>query len=579
MNRLLCLLLPFFLSTAVPLAAVAQSEPGGNNGNAYQPPATMSELSQKGVSLKVDVLTPTRGLASSVADMLRDGQYAKVLNNLQMLKRGVWSTRGTGWSKHVNTQHNSGGNITEIHPYVDSSGTKKILFRCGGKYYDYNIGTTTATEIGTGFGSTDIPCIRVYGRPTYAGPINAFFADGVHELKKWTGSGSMATSAWWPQTVAGRTFTKPKFLEEFQGRGVQAGFADYQNAVLISDATYYDYSTVSSPQVDTDGGWLDVPSVLGPITGLRTLRLNTNDTVLIVGCENGVAMVTGTGALTFAVKEITREFGVVSNRTWVQAQNDLYFLATDGVRSFSTSSIAGLLNLRKTALVQDLVNRINKTYAYKAHAFFYPSTLEAQFWYPIDSDTTPQNAIVLNFNTANPNASEDFGTSPIFSTKNGISPTCTGVLAGVAYAGTSNGYLMQMYSGDTYDGTAISWQYVSPLTGAASPAQAASNRKFIIMTEGAAQQFTAQAYTLTTMSGGDTKWIPQDSKSCTAAATSVTDISTWASGTTTSYPKLIDFESKGSGRFWALKLSGSTSSDHIDLVGIQSILTVGGWRQ
>lgn len=574
--RLLSLLLAVVL---VATPGVQAQSSGGNDGNSYVAPATMSELSQRGVSLKLDVITPTKGLASSIADLLRDGQYAKTLNNLQMLRRGVWSTRGTGWAKHANTQHNSGATILELQPYTDSSGTKKMLFRAGSIYYDYNIGTQTATSIGTGFSATDVPCIRVYGRPTYAGPINVFFADGTHELQKWTGTGSMAASSYFPLTVGGRTFTKPKFLEEFQGRQAMAGFSTYSNSVLLTNASSYEAATISSPQADTDGGWLDVPNILGPITGLRTLRLNTNDTILIVGCENGVAMVTGTGALTFQVKEITREFGIVSNRTWVQAQNDLYFLATDGVRSFSTSSIAGLLNLRKTALVQDVVNRLNKTYQAKSFAFFYPSTLEAQFWFPIDSDTTPQNAIIANFNTRDPNAQEDFNTNPIFSTKNGISPACANVGAGTAYAGTTNGYIMTMYTGDTYDGSAINWQFVSALMGSNSPAQNGSNRKFVIMTEGGDQSFTATAYTLTTMSDNNTKWTQQDSRALTASGSSVTDVGTWATGTTTTFPKLMDFDSRGSGRFWALKLAGSSTSNHIDLVGVQSILTVGGLRQ
>ncbi|MBS1586946.1 MAG: hypothetical protein JSS82_15530 [Bacteroidetes bacterium] len=576
--RFLACFIASVLTFATPLAVLAQSGESSGNGNAYVAPATQSELSQRGVSLKLDVLTPTKGLASSIADLLRDGQYAKTLNNLQMLKRGVWSTRGTGWSKHAATQHNSGAIILEIQPYTDSSATKKLLFRAGSVYYDYNIGTQTATSIGTGFTASDVPCIRVYGRPTYAGPINCFFADGVHELQKWTGTGSMAASSYYPLTLSGKTFTKPKFLEEFQGRQALAGFADNANTVLITNSGNYESATASTPQVDTDGGWLDVPNVLGPITGLRTLRLNTNDTVLIVGCENGVAMVTGTGAQTFQVKEITREFGIVSNRTFIQAQNDLYFLATDGVRSFATSSIAGLLNLRKTALVQDLTNRLNKTYQAKAFAYFYPSTLEAQFWYPIDANTSPQNALILNFNTRDPNSSEDFGTAPIFSTKDGISPACANVGNGVAYAGTTNGYIMVMYSGDTYDGSDINWTYTSPLMGSNTPAQSASNRKFLIMTEGGNQSFTATAFTLTSMSDGTTKLLQQDSRVLTANSASVTDLSTWSSGTTTTYPKLIDFESRGSGRFWALKLSGG-SGNHIDLVGVQSILTVGGLRQ
>lgn len=556
---------------ASPVLAAASASP--------DPPAAQTELSREGVSLKVDIITPTAGVASNIGDLIRDQSFAKQINNLHMLKRGVWTSRGTGWSKHANTQHNSGASILEVLPYTDSSNVSKLLFRCGGKYYDYNIGTSTATEIGSGFGSSDIPCMRVYGRPTYAGPINAYFADGVHELKKWTGSGTMVTASGWPQSVAGRTFTKPKFLEEFAGRGILSGFADYRNAILISDATYYDYSTVSTPPLATDGGWIDVPAALGPVTGLKTVRLSDSETICLIGCESGVAMLTGTDAESFKVREITREFGIPSNRTWVTIQNDTYFLATDGIRRYTTNSISGLLNSRKTALVQDLVNRINKTYAANAFAFYHAPTQEAQFWFAIDSDTVPKNAIVVNFNTSDPTRIDESDTRPIFSTKDGVTVPCGYSAAGTCWAGTTNGYLMNMYSGDTYDGGAISWTYVSPMFGANSPAQSASLQKVIIMTDGVSQKFTAEAFTLTTMSDGNTKLLAQDSKSVSVTTASVSDLSTWAtSSTTTTYPKLIDFQSKGNGRFWCLRLKGTATDEHIDLSGLQAIMTVGGWR-
>lgn len=540
---------------------------------------TQSELARNAVSLKPVPCIPTKGVQTNLSDLLRAEDAAKVINNLHMTKRGIWTARSTGWAKHANTQHNSGATILEVLPYLDSSNVAKLLFRAGSKYYDYNIGTSTATEIGSGFGSSDIPCIRVYGRPTYAGPINAFFADGVHELKTWTGSGSMATSAWWPQTVAGRTFTKPKFLEEFQGRGILAGFNDYKQAVLISDATYYDYSTISTPAAATDGGWIDVPASLGPVTGLKTVRLNDSESVCLIGCENGVAMLVGTDADSFAIREITREFGIPSNRTWITIQNDTYFLATDGIRRYSTNSISGLLNSRKTAVVQDLINRINRSAASKAFAFYHPATQEAQFWFPIDSDTTPKNCLVANFNTAEIGSADDADTRPIFSTKNGITVPCAGETNGTAWAGTTNGYLMNLYSGDTYDGSAINWTFIGPMIGANNPAQSSSMRRWTIMTDGGDQKFDATAYTLTQRTDGTTGWVVADTASMSVTAESITAIDTWGSGTTTTYPKFIDFYPKGSGRYWQLKLSGDATDEHISLVGSMAFVNVGGMRQ
>ena len=63
---------------------------------AQQEPANTTELSQEGVSLKLDVLTPAKGLITNTTDLLRDKNAAKVLNNLEMLTRGIWTDRGTG---------------------------------------------------------------------------------------------------------------------------------------------------------------------------------------------------------------------------------------------------------------------------------------------------------------------------------------------------------------------------------------------------------------------------------------------------------------------------------------------------
>ncbi len=79
------------LLAIMPMAADAQAS------QQAPPPASMTELSQQGRSLKTDIIAPDKGLATSVSDLLRSSQYARVLNNLQMLKRGVWSSRGTGF--------------------------------------------------------------------------------------------------------------------------------------------------------------------------------------------------------------------------------------------------------------------------------------------------------------------------------------------------------------------------------------------------------------------------------------------------------------------------------------------------
>lgn len=574
LKRLLSLCLALVLSVS---ASCAQKSNAPQQNTVAPAPAAQTELSQKGISLKVDVVTPSKGLATNVADLLRDPEYARVLNNLHMLKRGVWTSRGTGVTKELGTAFNSGAQILEMAPYTDSAGTSYLIIQAGSKIYAYNTATQASTEIGTGFATTNVPCIRTYKSD------EVYLVNGDAQPYKWDGNlANDFTAITAIPAIASRTLTKPRFIEEYAGRQAFAGFEDFPSTVLFSGFNTYGTFGISTPQSATDAGWIDVPYSLGPITGIHTLRLYSNEYVLLVGCKRGVALITGTDALTFQSIEATREFGIPSNRTWVQVQNDLYFMATDGIRAYGSNSLQSLLNASKSYAVQDLANRINKAAADKAFAFYYPNSHEAHFWVPIDSDTTPKNAIVANFNTADPNSpTDEYDTRAIFSTKDGLTLSCATQVAGVAYCSELAGYLLRMYSGDDYDGAAINWSYVSPLIGANSPAQEASLVKFVILTEGAAQQYTAEAFTVTTMSNGVTRWIPQDSKVLSATGASVSDIGTWKTGgsTTTSYPKFMDFFSKGSGRYWALRLKGSSTSDQIDLVGATSILTVGGWRQ
>lgn len=554
---LLCVINPVF---AEPLS-------GGN----AEIPAAQSELSQQGRSLKVNIFGPIKGLATNVADTARDGDYAKVLDNLHMLKRGVWSTRGTGVTKADNDQFNSGARMLNMAPVTNVDGDFNLVIQAGGTVYSYNPATGTATSEATGKNATAIPDIRGYEAD------KVYWCNGVDDPMKWDGDPGtgFSTIGTWPVTISSIQYDLPKYQESFAGRWCLAGFPARPHSVIISNSSY-DY---------VFAGAITFPAHLGRITGMRTLRLDTtsNETVLLIGCERGMAIITGNSDSTFEGLELTREFGLLSHRSWLQIGNDMYFMATDGIRRISSSlGTATLAIAPLTFGLQDVIDRINTAQKEKIFVVHHPESQEAIWFVPIDSDTDPDNAIVMNYNVEPTSGNAIASTSvekPLFSTMSGLTAISGVYAGGTAYIGTTDGYLKQMFSGDTFDGTAIAWSYVTPLVGANSPAQSLSMKKTIIITEGATQKFDVQAYSLETMSTGVTKWIPQDSAAFNISGSSVADIATWASGNTSSYPKLIDFHSKGSGRFWAIKLSGDATDEHIDLTAIQTIMTIGGWRE
>ncbi len=551
----------------MPMAADAQTAP-----QQAPPPASMTELSQQGRSLKPDVMAPDKGLLTNSADILREASSARVLHNLQMLKRGIWSSRGTGFTKERAIPFNMGTSFIEI----GNHGGTIPVFQVGTSLFTYDLTTHAETLLGT-VGNTNVACMRSFG------PQLFIVAQDSGKPQKWDGIVGRALSnlGGWNPSIGGVTYINPPFVEVFNNRAVFAGMPTNPQVLVLSDYGAPGSYTTSVPAVATDAGAIVIPTSLGLITGLRTVRLSNeaNSMALIIGCTNGMAMLTGSSPDDFTLRELTRSFGVVNNRTWIQLGNDIYFLATDGIRKFSNVYFSSsMTSVPESYSIQDVFNRRNKAAAAAPFAVHHPDTQEVHWFFPRDNSTTNNSCVILNYSTRNPSNPNESSPDVVFSTKD-TTATCGFELNGTMYHGNSSGYLFVDYSGDTYDGTVITWEYLSPFIPSNSPAQSASARRFIILTEGGDQKFTCSAYVVETLSNGQSRFKLMSTMPINQVAESITKLGTWPSGSTTTYPKLINFESKGSGRFWALRMTGTGSGEHIDLVGIQSILVVGGWRQ
>lgn len=572
--------------------AVAQGSGGSSS------PAQATELSQHGVSLKPDIIAPLRGLYSNTTAMLRDKDSAAVLDNLQMTTRGIWTSRGIGWVTFNNSSY-SGANFYEFGQHTDSSGTNHLLVHVGTALCEVDPNLGTPTTLYTSMQDDNAT------RASFASfsPSQLLITTGKATAPLlWDGNTAHTASlqSGWPQTVATISYNGPQFLEVFAGRVIYAGFSGRPMDVLFSKQGDPNSFTISSPAAATDGGSFTLPSRLGAITGMKTLRSVdlSSPEVLIIGCQRGMAMITGNSGTNFAMYTLTREYGLASNRSWVQLQNDMYFLATDGIRKFTSLLANGnLLNSSISFPIQDLINRIVKTTSIvglggtgytvtkpifqQVFALHHPDTQEVFWFLPVDSDYPgrPSHAVVMNYNTQTSATQGNLSIDPIWSTRSGVTAMSGVNFQGNMYTGDNTGTIIKHYASDSYGGTPIQWTYMSPLIPTYSPSQNASLRKMVIITDGPNQQFTASAYTADTLSDGTTQFKARDSRYYSVTASSINNLGTWGSGTTTSYPHLIDFSSTGSGRYWAVRLTGTNAGDHISLVGIQSILTVGGWKQ
>lgn len=601
-------LLSIFLSVCILASPVLAQQTDDQTA-----PAQRTELSEKGQSLKTVLFTPSRGLQTNITDIGRSEQNAAVLNNLQMLKKGIWTSRGIGTKSANFSPDSSSGQAVTAYQYLGALGTPPVnyLFTLwqmgGGKLAMVGyipggpLGGTTSDLLASGLAiSSDIP-----------GCFDAFSDDQIvftHpdiEPRLWDPTDPtpptprFAAAGAWPVTILSIQYSKPAFCETFASRVCYAGFANHPTTVVLSGFEDANDFTVSGTPLATDAGAITFPASLGKITGIKRMRLdNTSNTsnVLLVGFDHGFGMITGTEPIEFSGVPLTEEFGLMSNRTWAQLGSEMFFLASDGIRKFSTG--LGLTTLSNTTVsfpIKDLMLRINRKYAYKAFVVPHSTTQELMFWFPIDTGTTDDHCVVMNYNTSDAAGGANIN-NPIFSTRDGAAYSC-GITLQNTFSGitdTNEVVLLGRYDLDTIyrgytedkwnvaangtGGTSYDWTYVSPLIGANTPAQNCSMRRVDILTDGTDQSFTAEAYTLTQRADANTGWYLQDTRNYSVTASSITNIATWTTGTTTSYPKFIEFQPKGSGRYWAIRVKG-TGGQQASIAGFMAVLTLGGWKQ
>ncbi len=614
-DRLLALLLMVSLLLSPSLAHRVEAQSGD------LPPALKTELSERGVSLKTVALSPTKGLETNITDLGRDKDKAFTLDNLQMLKRGIWTSRGIGTKRVAGgtllafLSPSPGGFITptqtvEGYQFTgpDSNGDPQqfVLWQVNdsggglGGIWKWQITpagvlSSSTALLGTVLDSSRAGCFRAFDT------TNVIFCHPDKQPHFWDptqNTDGFLESSNWPVTINTIDYEKPEFVEVFAGRACFAGFEENPQSVVLSVYQNPDAFTVSGTPAATDAGVITFSANLGKITGLKTMRLdNTSNTatVLLVGFEHGFGMITGTDAIDFSSVVVTEEFGLMSNRSWSQIGNETFFLASDGIRKFSTGAgLSTLSNATVSFPIKELTQRINRQYASQAFCVPHATTQELLFWVPIDSSTQNDKAIVLNYNTGQ-NIGGTIG-APIFSTRSGAAYSCGVTVANKLDSVTDtneltflgrydSGNINRAYVGDAYNlnndgtgGTAYSWSYVSPLIGGESPLQNCSMRRIDVLTDGPAHTFNIAAYTLTQNAGANTNWLQQDTKTYSVTTASITDLSTWTNGTTSSYPKIIEFQPRGSGRYWAVKVSGS-GGQMISFAGLTCVLTLGGLKQ
>jgi hypothetical protein len=541
-------------------------------------------------------LSASGGLATFVSDLTRATNKAKVLNNVNQVKRGVITSRYRGWQRVRAGSFNAGTKFLGFSEFItSSSGARTLLFQVGDKVYSYNFGTATETQIATGLNTSAIPTMNMF-QPYSAGPSFMVYTNGVDQGLKITSTaasaalqlngaayGAAATAAALPV----KTYTKPKFNLPFLDRMLIWGFdgTDIRHDLLITNSGTAETCTQASPAVATDGDMRQLPPRLGLPTGGFAFRLSnsTNEQVVILAMERGVCLLQGTNATNFSITVLTDEYGIPSNHTWIQLYNDVWFLTTKGLSNFSMlAGNSSLMSDMLTADIQDIMSRINSAQAHKAHAYHHKLNQDVVLWFPLDSNTECNDAIIGNYNN---DLSQPGHPVPQWFTKSGTEVTASCFFDGVPYGGNSAGLFQQHYTGALYDTTPVPWEIMLALMGAQDPLADFDTKELGIVCEGASQQFIMNCYQYIGTVNNRMARIEAKPLNFEMAADdtgSLTTLGTWISDLS-SFPAdqvkvLKQYTPTGVCRFAEYQMSGATADDNIDFVQLAAMIEKLGYK-
>jgi hypothetical protein len=161
--------------------------------------------------------------------------------------------------------------------------------------------------------------------------------------------------------------------------------------ILFSDILDSDTYDQLQNQFRLTAGIADYVQTVHPFTDDAAIGFNRNSLHLITGLS---------GSLTdIAIKEITKEAGLVARKSVVTIGNSIYFLSDNGVYA---ADFGDLYNLRGAGLplsdpINPIIRRINGPYASRAVGIFHDN----RYYLAIPLDDSPVNNAVIVYNVLN----------------------------------------------------------------------------------------------------------------------------------------------------------------------------------
>jgi hypothetical protein len=294
-------------------------------------------------------------------------------------------------------------NGTRTQPvYLDGSNNVAIVdgvvtvtqathgFLVGDRIYVINKGTTSLVQDGDGYTVSTVPTT---GTLTFFAQVPDSAATSVvlsRRISEGLGFTYMPAPPW--GAYHQRRLIVPFYYTTTGTSGSETITSrNVRDEILFSDI--FDGDTYDQLQTDfkITAGIADYVQFVHPFTNDQALVFNRNSIHLINGLSGSLLDIT--------INEVTREAGLVAQKSVVTIGNSIYFLSDNGVYA---TSFGELYNLRGAGMplsnsIEPIIKRINSDYASNAVAVYHDN----RYWIAVPLDTSAVNNALLVYNVLN----------------------------------------------------------------------------------------------------------------------------------------------------------------------------------
>ena len=366
---------------------------------------------------------------------------ATILQNFEAAKEGGYS-KVKGYEKYSNTAVAGSGPILALKIV---SGDKTVVSR-------RNASNVTEYYYGTGTTWTSIGAQALLGGKAHhashsvTGTEKTIFVDGSNYPVEYDGSDNSLT------VLNGSTdLLGSDYVSVFKGT---AFYAKGNTLYFSAPLSVGDFSAANG------AGSINVAS---DITGLIVFRDQ-----LIVFTQNSIKRLTGTTSADFVVTPITDRIGCVNGDTIQEVGGDIMYLAPDGIRLLSATDRIGdfALDVASDPIAKDAFNFLNSTANYASVLLREKAQYRIFAFVESEQSATAKGLIATKFVSQG-------GSGIGWSSTSGIKA----YIADSTYAGNSevilfantDGYVYEMETGSSFDGTPIEAIYESPYMPISDP--------------------------------------------------------------------------------------------------------------